>query len=131
MEKKHLWEHLLSSRRSTTSTTESTTAKNTHVSTFSLFSPSPTSPQKERWRHIQLRLELSSLSVFTTTLLISESPSVSTLSVTPLTTTAPATGPSIAITAQHSPGGCVATVLLNVGGWDNFRREMEPFAKVV
>lgn len=25
----------------------------------------------------------------------------------------------------------MATVLLNVGGWDNFRREMEPFAKVV
>jgi len=25
----------------------------------------------------------------------------------------------------------VAAVLLNVGGWDNFRREMEPFAKVV
>jgi len=25
----------------------------------------------------------------------------------------------------------MATVLLNVGGWDNFRREMEPFAEVV
>lgn len=73
--------------------------------------------------NVQLRLELAR----STTLL---GRAVELATVTTLTVTTVAAGTAVRVTAHQAAGRSMAALLLDVGGRDNLRREVEPLAEV-